>query len=36
LILEKNQFLVIDYLLNKADSYKDLKIEWEKLFFFFF
>ena len=30
LILEKNQFLVIDYLLNKADSYKDLKIEWEK------
>tara|TARA_B100001063_G_scaffold156436_1_gene145899 strand:- start:237 stop:968 length:732 start_codon:yes stop_codon:yes gene_type:complete len=27
LILEKNQFLVIDYLLNKADSYKELKIE---------
>ena len=27
LILEKNQFLVIDYLINKADSYKDLKIE---------
>jgi len=30
LILEKNQFLVIDYLLNKADSYKNLKVEWEK------
>ncbi|MDG2475409.1 MAG: carboxypeptidase-like regulatory domain-containing protein [Flavobacteriaceae bacterium] len=27
LILEKNQFLVIDYLLNKADLYKDLKVE---------
>ena len=27
LILEKNQFLVIDYLLNKADSYKNLKVE---------
>ena len=27
LILEKNQFLVIDYLLNKADLYKNLRVE---------
>jgi len=27
LILEKNQFLIIDYLLNKADTYKNLRVE---------
>ena len=27
LILDKNQFLVIDYLLNKADLYKNLRVE---------
>ena len=27
LILEKNQFLIIDYLLNKADIYKNLRVE---------
>jgi hypothetical protein len=27
LILEKNQFLIIDYLLNKADTYKILRVE---------
>ncbi|MDC1034285.1 carboxypeptidase-like regulatory domain-containing protein [Flavobacteriaceae bacterium] len=27
LILEKNQFLIIDYLLNKADAYKNLRVE---------
>jgi len=27
LILEKNQFLIIDYLLNKSDTYKNLRVE---------
>ena len=27
LILEKNQFLIIDYLLNKSDTYKSLRVE---------
>jgi len=36
LILEKNQFLIIDYLLNKADTYKNLRVEWRNYFFFFF
>ncbi|MDG2500302.1 MAG: hypothetical protein P8M56_03645, partial [Flavobacteriaceae bacterium] len=27
LILEKNQFLIIDYLLIKADTYKNLRVE---------
>ena len=27
LILENNQFLIIDYLLNKADTYKNLRVE---------
>ena len=27
LILEKNQFLIIDYLLKKADTYKNLRVE---------
>jgi hypothetical protein len=27
IILEKNQFLIIDYLLNKADTYKNLRVE---------
>ena len=35
LILEKNQFLIIDYLLNKADTYKNLRVEWRNYFFFF-
>jgi len=29
LILDKNQFLVIDYLLNKSDEYKSSRAEWE-------
>ena len=29
LILDKNQFLVIDYLLNKSDEYKSARAEWE-------
>ena len=36
LILEKNQFLIIDYLLNKSDTYKNLRVEWRNYFFFFF
>ena len=27
LIIQKNQFLLIDYLLNKSDSYKELKVK---------
>lgn len=34
LIIEKNQFILIDYLLNKSDTYKELRIEWENLFLF--
>ena len=29
LIIRKNQFLLIDYLLNKSDTYKELRVEWE-------
>ena len=36
LIIKKNQFLLIDYLLNKSDIYKELKVEWENLFLFSF
>ena len=35
LIIEKNQFILIDYLLNKSDIYKELRFEWENLFLFF-
>ena len=35
LIIEKNQFILIDYLLNKSDTYKELRVEWENLFLFF-
>ena len=34
LIIEKNQFILIDYLLNKSDTYKELRVEWENLFLF--
>lgn len=34
LLLEKNQFLLIDYVLNKADIYKGQKVEWERHLFF--
>ena len=34
LLLEKNQFLLIDYVLNKADIYKGQKVEWERYLFF--
>ena len=34
LIIKKNQFLLIDYLLNKSDIYKELRVEWETLFLF--
>ena len=27
LIIEKNQFILIDYLLNKSDTYKELRVE---------
>ena len=27
LIIKKNQFLLIDYLLNKSDTYKELRVE---------
>lgn len=36
LIIKKNQFLLIDYLLNKSDTYKELRVEWENLFLFSF
>ena len=36
LIIKKNQFLLIDYLLNKSDIYKELRVEWENLFLFSF
>ena len=35
LIIEKNQFILIDYLLNKSDTYKELRVERENLFLFF-
>ena len=34
LIIKKNQFILIDYLLNKSDTYKELRVEWENLFLF--
>ena len=34
LIIKKNQFLLIDYLLNKSDTYKELRVEWENQFLF--
>ena len=36
LILEKNQFLVIDYLLKEVEIYKALQVEWELPYFFYF
>ena len=27
LIIKKNQFILIDYLLNKSDTYKELRVE---------
>ena len=27
LIIDKNQFLLIDYLLNKSDTYKELRVK---------
>ena len=36
LIIKKNQFLLIDYLLNKSDTYKELRVEWENQFLFSF
>ena len=34
LIIKKNQFLLIDYLLKKSDKYKELRVEWENQFLF--
>lgn len=36
LILEKNQFLVIDYLLKEVEIYKALKVEWGILHLFYY